>query len=422
MAGETVAALRLTLHKQLVGYVAGYSNGKNVLTLAPEYIENTDRYPLTLAFTDAKVFAHQLANKHPYITKHKLHPVLSNLLPEGALREMLSQAMKVHRDNEFPLLNWLGRDLPGALIAEPMDAVDIPDFVFNHSERIEPVVIDTPDTRPHFSLAGVQMKFSMRDKDGRYIMDDQDASGDWIIKTPSTVHPYVPLNEYTAMTLAELAGVDIPEIKLIGMDKIDALPNINLPNEQLAYGIRRFDRLPQSKRVHTEDFAQIMFAHAHDKYRVASYDQIGKLIYQKSVQGQRDAVQMAIRLLVNILLANGDAHLKNWSMIYRDGRHAELSPAYDIVTTKAYIDGESQYALNMAKIKNWKEASLEHFKRWAEYGDIPWKPVLYNLRASIEKARALWPQALANSPMPGDQQEILRAHWKQLHSDFRIEA
>lgn len=421
MATESVAALRLTLQGQPVGYVAGYSNGKNVFTLAPEYIANQTRQPLTLSHADPASFARQLATRHPYISTHKLHPVLSNLLPEGALRDFLSQAMKVHRDNEFALLSWLGRDLPGALVADPVPASDIPDLALQHHGRIEPMVIDIPDTRAHFSLAGVQMKFSMRDQDGRYITGDPNAPGDWIIKTPSTVHPFVPLNEYTAMSLAALAGVDIPEIKLIPMASIEALPNVSLPNERHAYGIRRYDRLPDNRRVHSEDFAQIFFAYPHDKYRMASYEQIGKLIYRNSVQGQRDAVQMAIRLLVNILLANGDAHLKNWSMVYPDGRNAQLSPAYDIVTTQAYIADETQYALNMARTKNWYDSSYEHFKRWAEYGDIPWRPVLYNLRAAMARARTLWPAALNDSQMAEHQKAVLRAHWKRLHADFRID-
>ena len=420
MVKETVAALRLTLQGENVGYVAGYSNGKNVFTLAPEYIQNEARQPLTLSHNNPASLARQLATSHPYISSHKLHPVLSNLLPEGALRDFLSQAMKVHRDNEFPLLSWLGRDLPGALIAHPMEASEIPQLALQHHGKIEPTVIDIPNSRAHFSLAGVQMKFSMRDQDGRYITGDPDAPGDWIIKTPSTVHPFVPLNEYTAMTLAALAGVDTPEIKLIPMASIEALPNINLPNEQFAYGIRRYDRLPGNKRVHSEDFAQIFYAYAHDKYKAGSYDQIGKLIYQNSIKGQRDAVQMAVRLLVNVLLANGDAHLKNWSMIYPDGRNAELSPAYDIVTTKAYITDENQYALNMGRSKNWYETSLEDFRKWAEYGDIPWRPVLYNLRAAMEKARTLWPAALDESEMAESQKDVLREHWKRLHADFRI--
>ncbi|GAB7529598.1 type II toxin-antitoxin system HipA family toxin [Pseudomonas sp. 3A(2025)] len=420
MSTETVSALKLTLKGERVGYVAGYSSGKNVFTLAPEYLQNESRHPLTLSHTNPTTFARQLATKHPYIRSHKLHPVLSNLLPEGALRDFLSQAMKIHQDNEYPLLGWLGRDLPGALIAEPMEVSEIPPLALLHHGKIEPSVIEIPDNRAHFSLAGVQMKFSMRHQDGRYITGDPGAPGDWIIKTPSTLHPFVPLNEYTAMTLAALAGVEIPEIKLIAMGDIETLPNINLPNEKFAYGIRRYDRLPGNQRVHSEDFAQILFAYAHQKYRAASYEQIGKLIYQNSARGQQDAAQMAVRLLVNILLANGDAHLKNWSIIYPDGRNAQLSPAYDIVVTRVYMRDETQYALNMSQAKNWYGASFEHFKRWAEYGDIPWRLVFNNMKVVLEKARTLWPKALDNSVMAESQKAVLRTHWKQLHPDFRI--
>lgn len=420
MSAETVAALKLTLHSQLVGYVTGHSNGKNVFTLAPDYIADQQRHTLTLSHLDPGVFRRQLADKHPYITHHRLHPVLSNLLPEGALRSWVAQAMKVHPDSEFPLLSWLGLDLPGALVATPVSAEHIPAYALGNHGKIIPVSIDTPDHRSHFSLAGVQMKFSMHDRDGRYITADPTVPGDWIIKTPSTVHPFVPLNEYTCMQLAQLAGVDIPEIRLVDMDMIDSLPAINLPNEQWAYGIRRYDRLAGDQRVHSEDFAQVLYAYAHDKYRSGRYEQIAKLLYTQTRHGQRDVTQMAVRLLVNVLLANGDAHLKNWSLIYPDALNAELSPAYDIVATKVFISGESQYALNMADTKAWYDVSFEHFKRWAETSGIPWRPVLIHLRKTLDAARTLWPEALAASVMKPNQQAILRQHWQQLHADFRI--
>ncbi|MEL5367340.1 HipA domain-containing protein, partial [Serratia nevei] len=82
--------------------------------------------------------------------------------------------------------------------------------------------------------------------------------------------------------------------------------------------------------------------------------------------------QMARRLLANILLANGDAHVKNWSMIYPNQTDVRLSPAYDIVTTLAYIPVESEAALNMAKEKRWDRISMQTFERWAERVDIPW--------------------------------------------------
>nr|WP_208859648.1 MULTISPECIES: HipA N-terminal domain-containing protein [Pseudomonas] len=48
------------------------------------------------------------------MTWQKLYPLLSNLLPEGAMRDHLAQQLKIHPDNEFPLLAYLGEDLPGA--------------------------------------------------------------------------------------------------------------------------------------------------------------------------------------------------------------------------------------------------------------------------------------------------------------------
>lgn len=77
--------------------------------------------------------------------------------------------------------------------------------------------------------------------------------------------------------------------------------------------------------------------------------QIGKVLYQYSANGLADAQQFARRLLVNILLANGDAHLKNWSLLYPDMFSPLLSPAYDIVTTRAYINNEMEFALNLGK-------------------------------------------------------------------------
>ena len=56
------------------------------------------------------------------------------------------------------------------------------------------------------------------------------------------------------VTLASLAGVDIPDIKLVELDKLDNLPQINLPNEKLAFATRRFDR-EQNTQIHMEDFA-----------------------------------------------------------------------------------------------------------------------------------------------------------------------
>ena len=421
MAGEKVSALRLSLQGQLVGYVAGFDSNRNVLSLAPEYIDNPQRLSLTLSMSSQDKFQAIAPRLFPLARRMQLHPLLSNLLPEGALRELLAQRLKIDQMNEFPLMVHLGADLPGALLAEPVPADDVPDYAFGDRGRLDRIAIDVMDRVAHFSLAGVQMKFSMRNRDGRYIMGDSKEPGDWIIKTPSTRHPYVPANEFTCMTLAGLIGVAIPEIRLVGIEQLEQLPEINLPNESVAYAIRRFDR-EANQRIHTEDFAQVTFSYAAQKYEAASYESIAGLIYKNVYAGQLDVIQMAIRLLANILLGNGDAHKKNWSIIYSDGITPSLSPAYDILFTRVYMGDEQEFGLSMAGTKRWYDVTMEHFMAWADRADLPKSAINYNLRQAINAARVHWPQALAESPMAEQHKKALKAHWRALQPDFRIEA
>ena len=130
-----------------------------------------------------------------------------------------------------------------------MEPEDVPDSVLNTHGKAKAVKFEKLTLENKFSLADVQMKFSMKEKDGRYNLSKDDVLGDWIIKTPSTKHKFVPLNEYTAMSLAGLVGVDIPEIKLVELDKLDNLPQINLPDEKKAFAIKRFDR-EDNQRIH----------------------------------------------------------------------------------------------------------------------------------------------------------------------------
>jgi len=416
--GNEINVLKLTLHGRLVGYLAGFLNGRNVLNFADEFKEDAARPTFSLITHPNFPHSDKLMAE-PWARNQRLHPSISNLLPEGSLRELIAQGLKVHVDNEFHILSYLGKDLPGALVAEAMEPEDVPDSVLATHGKAKAMKFEKVNQENKFSLAGVQMKFSMKEKEGRYNLPSGDALGDWIIKTPSTKHKDVPLNEYTAMKLASLVGVDVPEIKLVELDKLDNLPQINLPDEKLAFAIKRFDR-GDDTRVHMEDFAQVLVKYPHDKYNSANYEQIGRILYGFSGDGLADVQQFARRLLVNILLANGDAHLKNWSLIYSDQITPRLSPAYDIVTTSVYIDGERQYALNLGKTKDWYDVSYANFQSWADRSEIPWRVIKPHLDDVMEKARDLWPEALKDLPMNEDQKVKLKEHWGKLQEVFQI--
>lgn len=416
---EEVEVLRVHIHNVTVGYLSGYQHGRNIFVFDNDYIKDLKRPTFTLTTHPS----HPNSEKEmatPWSTSQKLHPVFSNLLPEGVLREWFAKALKVHTDNEFQLFKHLIDDLPGAIVAEGVEPNSIPEGLFDHRTSFKSVPKAIRQDKVHFSLAGVQMKFSMYQSDGRFNISQQDKKGDWIIKTPSTIHNNVPLNEYTAMKLAGLAGINIPEIQLVEVSKLTGLPEIKLPDEKFAYAIRRFDRGPNQTRIHTEDFAQVLYKYPIEKYKSTNYEHIGNIIYQYSGNKLANIQQFARRLLVNILLANGDAHLKNWTLIYPDKVTAELAPAYDILSTKVYIDGEKEFALNLNRKNNWYDVTLRDFEAWAGKVGAPWRAINVQIIDTLEKARDLWPKALAESPMSDGHKKILRKHWKELQADFRI--
>lgn len=414
---EYVEGLRLSINNQEIGVLSHYSGGKNIFVFAPDYIALPAARRNT--FTMSQLVDERYLYR-PLISSQRLPAVLSNLLPEGALRQWMALSLKVHIDNEFTLLAHMAGSLPGGVVASPIIAGQMPAWALDHREKVEAVQIDIAQQQTKFSLAGVQMKFSsVRNQDGRFNIGTDANQDSWIIKTPSTVHKYVPYNEFSAMRLAESVGVNIPEIKLVALSDLDNLPDIQLPNEQHAYAIKRFDR-GRGQRIHTEDFAQIFEVYSHEKYKKYNYEQIADALYSSSHQALKDVQQMARRLLVNLLLGNGDAHLKNWSVIYTDPQRPKLSPAYDIVSTLPYVDGETEFALNMAKTKNWYQVTMSSFEMWSNRVGIPWQAIKVHLIDTLEKARAIWPQLLTELPMHEEHKQALIAHWAKLHDDFRL--
>ena len=416
---QELKVIKLSLHNKLVGYLSGYGNGRNVLSFAGDFRNDFLRPTLTLATHADFPRADELMSK-PWTRNQRLHPVLSNLLPEGVLRELISQGLKAHIDNEFQIFSYLGDDLPGALVATPMEPKDVPESILSTHGKAKAIRFESKNKQNKFSLAGVQMKFSMKEQDGRYNLTQNGILGDWIIKTPSTKHKYVPLNEFTAMSLAAIVDVAVPEIKLVELSQLNNLPQINLPNEEFAFAIKRFDR-DNNARIHAEDFAQVLHKYPHEKYNSANYEQIGKVIYDFSGDGLVDIQQFVRRLLINILLANGDAHLKNWSLIYSDKVTPRLSPVYDVLTTCVYVENETEFALNLAKTKGWYAVTKEHFQYWSNKIGVPWRAIEPHIDDVMDKARTLWPQALNNLPMIDEHKDKLKSHWLKLQAGFKIE-
>jgi serine/threonine-protein kinase HipA len=170
---------------------------------------------------------------------------------------------------------------------------------------------------------------------------------------------------------------------------------------------RRFDRPDGGGRIHQEDFAQVANVRGSERYGVLSHASIARIV--RAVAGEDDFDELIRRIAFNILIGNGDAHLKNWSLTYPDGVHARLSPAYDLVATVTYIPGD-KLGLKLSRENRFGELRLWHFERLAEKVEVPSERVTQIVKDAIRRAMATWPE----DPIDRERMALVRAHAEQL--------
>ena len=84
-------------------------------------------------------------------------------------------------------------------------------------------------------------------------------------------------------------------------------------------------------------------------------------------------------------------HLKNWSLIYRDGRTPELAPAYDLLSTTAYL-ADHRMALTLGRTKRWDQLAVEDFRRLAGAMAVPVTAMVEPALETVERFRTIWPE------------------------------
>ena len=329
-------------------------------------------------------------------------------MPEGALRDYLARRAGIKPVREYLLLAQLGGDLPGAVKAVPVEARGV-----QPEDADEEGLVADAKRALRFSLAGVQLKFSAlrnRGKNGGLTIPVSGTGGDWIVKLPSARHPDVPENEFAAMSLAAKLGIDVPDIDLVPLEAIDGLPDGITRYGASAYAIRRFDRTAAGP-VHIEDFAQVFGVYADDKYENASYRQILSVLAIEA--DEASAVEFVRRLTYSVLIGNGDMHLKNWSLIYPDQRRPILAPAYDLLSTIAYIPEEDS-ALKFHRSREWESFTYRELETIADKARLPSRLVIATAKETVERFDALWDQEKAHLPFSGEVIAAIDRHRKRL--------
>lgn len=378
-----------------VGTLTRDADGAVAFTVAEAYLRDPDRPVLSLSWYDPmseESTRDRLALRGDKIGLHgSVPPWFAGLLPEGALRELVLTEMGPGDHDQFDVLTRLGADLPGAVLiapeaetpasAGPLQLASVKGF---RATRPEGVV--------KFSLAGIQLKFTANPDGERLTLPASGGSGRCIIKVASERYPGLPEAEYGAMRLAQMIGVDTAPCRLVPRGVVEGVPEELLAHGDNVLVVDRFDRGPNGERIHIEDAGQIIGAVGDRKYTMATTETIINMASRFSTDRRSDIREAIRRVVADVLLGNGDNHLKNWSFRFPEPGRVRLSPAYDIVPTVLFIPRDT-LALRFVRTHQFETVDLNRFDRVASFLRVDPKWILHEVTTMVERAFDTWPTA-----------------------------
>jgi serine/threonine-protein kinase HipA len=273
-----------------------------------------------------------------------LHPIFQMNLPEGALLAAIRRAIaKLAGEDDLTILRVTGGNQVGrnrfSLPSDPAPGI------VETRESLEELLA-YPDTEELFhdlvtkyalrsGVSGVQPKVMLEATERGTA-----AVGGYIVKSWGSDYPQLAANEYFCMTAAQLAGLPVPEFYLSENGGL--------------FAMKRFDMTADGSPLGFEDMCSLQALGTAQKYS-SSCERVAKSIKDfvsgELLQSARE--QFFSALVLSIMVRNGDAHLKNFGVLYdRPGAPVRLAPVYDVVTTTAYIPKDVP-ALSLAGTKKW---------------------------------------------------------------------
>ena len=221
------------------------------------------------------------------------------------------------------------------------------------------------------SISGVQEKFSIIQLKNKIRLTKEGEQGTHILKPIPSVSKnadQMPANEHLTMQIAQqLFGIETAENALIFFG-----------NDDPAYITKRFDVVPGSLKLAQEDFASLAGkspqTHGTDYKYLGSYWDLFELMRENLPSYKVESLKLFKLLVFNYLFSNGDAHLKNFSIIETPQGDFKLSPAYDLLNSRIHID-DKDFALDEGLIpaRMGQGNVAKQFRLLADYAGIPEK-------------------------------------------------
>lgn len=273
-----------------------------------------------------------------YVYPRGVHPIFQMNLPEGYRKDLLREAVGPHADmSDIGLLeltgaNGIGRVqvVPEGLgLASAKDVEDMASVLASADSRDSLLGLLRTDISQ--GVSGVMPKSFAVERVPNLREQDKvtTQTPNYILKTGSAELPWIAINEYLCLEVARHAGLEVPETRL--------------SNDGQVLAVKRFDRSPDGSMIAFEDFCSLAGLLPVDKYNGGpsgggSLEAVARIIKLRvpPEHQQEDMARLFTLHLVNYALKNGDAHLKNFALLYTAHNNARFAPAFDIVTVTVY--------------------------------------------------------------------------------------
>lgn len=325
MTGTAARALDVFVNERLVGqlraandiwsfeYATSWQQASDAFSLAPGLPKETSLH------TDGS-------------SMRRVQWYFDNLLPEELLRDVLAKEAHIDTSDAFGLLQHFGAESAGSLVllapgATPAEKGHKPLTRADLQKRIDnlPHASLSSDAPKRMSLAGAQHKMVVI-KVGNDLYEPLAGTPSTHILKPnalSTDYPSSVMNEFFTMRLARAVGLEVPDV-----DRFYTPAPV--------YLVARFDRTssPDVHRLHIIDSCQLLDKSRAFKYQQANLETLGETIRQCRAKTVA-RVQLYRWLLFNVIIGNGDNHLKNISFKVSNAG-IELAPFYDLLCTAVY--------------------------------------------------------------------------------------
>jgi serine/threonine-protein kinase HipA len=314
---------------------------------AGKLVKENDEFIFLYTNEDIKNFISLImpVRQKPYIY-NKLHPIFEMHLPEGYLLSIIKKHFsKIAKTDDFGLLKIISSSIKGRISYETDSVIvtnnlTLDDLLHPKSDTLFDELVNR--FALNSALSGVQPKVLATIENKTTLKID-----DYIVKSWGEDYPELALNEYYCMKIVKLANIEVPEFFISDDEKL--------------FIMKRFDKIDDNY-IGFEDMCVLMGKQRDDKYE-GSLEQIVKTIKTfVSAQHKKSSLINFFKMTyLNYRLKNGDAHLKNFGLIYSGIDDIKLAPAYDVVSTVVYIKNDIPALLLLGSKKWWDKKYLEKF-------------------------------------------------------------